>query len=171
MLVTPNRSILTLIPAMQVINHRKVRMREQADRRGRTAFSQWIHSFMLVSKKGVDKRYSIYMLYYMTTDKLKQLENEILKIKKELLELAPMRPGSLSLQYKVPAEKKGPYYQLSYTHKMKSRTQYVRPQWVDEIQKQIEVYKRFKKLVERWIDLSIDHSQTIMSKKTERGDK
>lgn len=111
------------------------------------------------------------MLYYMTTDKLKQLENEILKIKKELLELAPMRPGSLSLQYKVPAEKKGPYYQLSYTHKMKSRTQYVRPQWVDEIQKQIEVYKRFKKLVERWIDLSIDHSQTIMSKKTERGDK
>jgi hypothetical protein len=45
------------------------------------------------------------MLCYMTTDKLKQLENEILKIKKELLELAPMRPGSLSLQYKAPAEK------------------------------------------------------------------
>ena len=109
------------------------------------------------------------MLYHMTTDKLKQLENEILKIKKELLELPPMRPGSLSLQYKAPAEKKGPYYQLSYTHKMKSRTQYVRPQWVDEIEKQIEVYKQFRKLIERWIDLSIDYSQTRMGKKTDSG--
>ena len=84
----------------------------------------------------------------MTTDKLKQLENEIRTIKKELSELGPMRPGNLSLQYKVPAEKKGPYYQLSYTHKMKSRTQYVRPQRLDEIRGQIEVYKRFKKLIE-----------------------
>jgi len=51
--------------------------------------------FMPVSIKGVDKKYSIYMLYFMPTDKLKQLEKAILKIKKELLELAPMRPGSL----------------------------------------------------------------------------
>lgn len=63
-----------------------------------------------------------------------------------------MRPGTLSLQYKVPAEKKGPYYQLSYTHKMKRRTQDVRPEWVDDIRGQIEVYKRFKKLIEEWIE-------------------
>jgi len=109
----------------------------------------------------------------MTTEKLKQLENEIRKIKNELRKLGPMRPGSLSLQYKAPAEKKGPYYQLSYTHKMKSRTQYVRPEWVDEIRGQIEVYKRFKKLIEEWIELSIDYSQARMKqdKKTERGDK
>jgi hypothetical protein len=98
----------------------------------------------------------------MKTEELKQLENGIRKIKNELSELAPMRPGTLSLQYKVPAEKKGPYYQLSYTHKMKSRTQYVRPEWVDEIRGQIEVYKRFKKLIEEWIELSIDYSQTRM---------
>jgi hypothetical protein len=102
------------------------------------------------------------MLYHMTTEELKQLENGIRKIKNELSELGPMRPGTLSLQYKVPAEKKGPYYQLSYTHKMKSRTQYVRPEWVDEIRGQIEVYKRFKKLIEEWIELSIDYSQTRM---------
>jgi hypothetical protein len=102
------------------------------------------------------------MLYHMTTEELKQLENGIRKIKNELSELGPMRPGNLSLQYKVPAEKKGPYYQLSYTHKMKSRTQYVRPEWVDEIRGQIEVYKRFKKLIEEWIELSIDYSQTRM---------
>ena len=102
------------------------------------------------------------MLYHMTTEERKQLENGIQKIKDELSELGPMRPGTLSVQYKVPAEKKGPYYQLSYTHKMKSRTQYVRPEWVDEIRGQIEVYKRFKKLIEEWIELSIDYSQTKM---------
>jgi len=108
----------------------------------------------------------------MITDRLKQLESEIRTIKKELSELAPMRPGNLSLQYKVPAEKKGPYYQLSYTHKMKSRTQYVRSQWVDEIREQIDVYKRFKKLIERWIELSIDYSQTRIkqAKEPERDD-
>ena len=147
-------------------------MREQAQRRARAAFNQWVQSFMPVSRKGVDKTYSIYMLYIMPTDKLKQLEKEILKIKNELWELAPMRPGSLSLQYKAPAEKKGPYYQLSYTHKMRSRTQYVRPEWVAEIQKQIEVYKRFKRLIEQWVELSIDHSQTRMKQvaKTARSD-
>lgn len=107
------------------------------------------------------------MLYYMTTKKLKQLENEISKIKNELSELGPMRPGSLSMQYKVPAEKKGSYYQLSYTHKMKSRTQYVRREWVDDIRGQIEVYKRFRKLIEKWIDLSIEYSQMRMKQAKE----
>jgi hypothetical protein len=82
-----------------------------------------------------------------------------------------MRPGTLSLQYKSPGDRKGPYYQLSYTHKMKSRTQYVRPEWIDEIRGQIDVYKRFKKLIEEWIDLSIEYSQTRMkqAKETKRG--
>ncbi len=113
--------------------------------------------------------HSIYMLYHM--DRMKQLENEIRKIKTELSELGPMRPGTLSLQYKSPADRKGPYYQLSYTHKMKSRTQYVRPEWIDEIRGQIDVYKRFKKLIEEWIDLSIEYSQTRMkqAKETKRG--
>ena len=51
------------------------------------------------------------MLNCMTTDKLEQLEDEIRKIKSELSTLGPMRPGTLSMQYKVPAEKKGPYFQ------------------------------------------------------------
>jgi len=99
------------------------------------------------------------MLYYMSTKKLKQLETRIQKIKDELSEIGEMRPGSLTLQYKVPKEKKGPYYQLSYTHKMRSRTNYVRVELVEEILQQIEVYKRFKKLIEKWIDLAIEHAQ------------
>jgi hypothetical protein len=98
----------------------------------------------------------------MSTKKLKQIKNQIQKIKDELWEIGEMRPGSLTLQYKFPKEKKGFYYQLSYTHKMRSRTQYVRAEFVDETRQQIEVYKRFKELIEKWIDLAIAHSQIKM---------
>jgi hypothetical protein len=77
----------------------------------------------------------------MSAKKLKQIETRIQKIKDELCEIGEMRPGSLTLQYKVPKEKKGSYYQLSYTHKMRSRTQYVRVELVEEIRQQIDIYK------------------------------
>ena len=107
-------------------------------------------------------------------NQVRALEKRIETIKRKLSALGNMRPGSLSTQFNVCGnptcrckdpdnpKKHGPYYQLSYTHKMKSRTQYVRPEWVDEIRGQIEVYKRFKKLIEEWIELSIDYSQTRM---------
>jgi hypothetical protein len=100
----------------------------------------------------------------MTTQELNQIEREIQRIKNELCDIGEMRPGSLTLQYKVPDEKKGPYYQLSFTHKMRSRTQYVRPDQVEEIRKQIEVYKRFKNLIERWVALAIEYSQIKMKR-------
>ena len=56
---------------------------------------------------------------YMTEKTLNQITQEIQEIKKELLEIGEMRPGSLSYQYKVPEKKAAPYWQLSYTHKMK----------------------------------------------------
>lgn len=77
--------------------------------------------------------------------------------------MGEMRPGTLSKQYKDPKEKKGQYYQLSYTHKMKSRTEYIRPVFVKEIKEQVKTYKRFKKLVEGWIDLSIEYSRQKMN--------
>ena len=104
----------------------------------------------------------MYMLYSMTTQELNQLEREIQRIKNELCDISDMRPDSFTLQFKVPDEKKGPYYQLSFTHKMRSRTQYVRPDQVEEIRKQIEVYKRFKNLIERWVALAIEYSQVKM---------
>ena len=45
---------------------------------------------------------------------------------------------------------------------MKSRTEYVRKEWVAEIRKQIAMHKRFKRLVDQWVDLSIEQSQLIM---------
>ena len=42
---------------------------------------------------------------------------------------------------------------------MKSRTEYVRREWVTELRRQIVTHKRFKRLVDQWIDLSIEHSR------------
>jgi hypothetical protein len=90
---------------------------------------------------------------------LTQIEKRIEKIKQELLSTGQMRPGSLTRQYHKPKDKTGAYYQLSYTHKMKSRTEYVRPEYVEQLSKQISQYKRFKELVEEWIELGIQHSK------------
>ncbi len=90
---------------------------------------------------------------------LTQIEKRIEKIKQELLSTGQMRPGSLTRQYHNPKDKTGAYYQLSYTHKMRSRTEYVRPEYVEQLRKQINEYKRFKELVEEWIELGIQHSK------------
>lgn len=99
----------------------------------------------------------------METKKLLQIEGRIKKIKKELQLIGEMRPGTLSKQYKVPKKKKGEYYQLSFTHKMKSRTEYIRPLFVKEIKQKVKAYKIFKKLVEGWVDLSIEYSRLKMN--------
>jgi hypothetical protein len=99
----------------------------------------------------------------MRTKKLQQIEGRIEKIKKELQLIGEMRPGTLSKQYKDPKEKSGEYYQLSFTHKMKSRTEYIRPVFVKEIKGKVKTYKRFKKLVEGWVDFSIEYSRLKMN--------
>jgi hypothetical protein len=42
---------------------------------------------------------------------------------------------------------------------MKSRTEYVRPEFVQDLKKQIAMFKRFKKLIQLWTDLAIKSSQ------------
>lgn len=91
--------------------------------------------------------------------RLAQIETQIVSIKIQLVELGEMRPGSLTKQFRDPKKRTGPFYQLSYTHKMKSRTEYVRPNFVEKIKLEIEAYKRFKKLVERWSDLALERSK------------
>jgi len=98
-------------------------------------------------------------MIYMKNLKLTQIEKRVEKIKRELQNIGQMRPGSLTCQYRNPKDKTGPFYQLSYTHKMKSRTEYVRPEYVEQLRKQISEYKRFKELVEEWIEFGIQHSK------------
>ena len=80
-----------------------------------------------------------------------------------------MRPGSLTRQYRDPESGGGPYWQISYTRQMKSRTEYVRREWVAEIRKQIAMHKRFKCLIDQWLDLSIERSRLAIQLLIRRG--
>ena len=95
-------------------------------------------------------------------NKLKQIEKRIEGIKSELLGLKVMRPGSLTRQYKDPKQQTGAYYQLSYTLDMRSRTEYIRKEWVNDIRRQVKRYKRYKQLNAEWVALSIEYSKLSM---------
>jgi hypothetical protein len=98
----------------------------------------------------------------MTDKRRAQIEKRIDKIKQELARIGDMRPGSLTQQYKDPETQSGPYYQLSYTLDMKSRTEYIRRDCVSDIRRQVSNYKRFKKLTAEWVALGIEHSKLTM---------
>ncbi len=91
----------------------------------------------------------------MTKTRLKQIEKRIERIKSKLVKIEAMRPGSLTKQYKDPRRQTGPYYQLSYTFEMRSRTEYIRNEYVRDIRRQVKLYKRHKQLNADWVSLSI----------------
>ena len=95
----------------------------------------------------------------MHKEKLSQIEKRIEVIKRELQGIGEMRPGSLTCQYKDPAKKLGGSFQISYTHQMKSRTEYVRPRFVKILKKQIAVHAKFRELTQEWVALAIEHSK------------
>lgn len=99
------------------------------------------------------------------TKEIRALETQIETIKKELLSLGDLRPGSLSRQYNVcgnpncrckndPPQKHGPYHQLSFTRKGRSRTRFIKKPHVAVVKDQIDNYTKLRTLVNRWIDLS-----------------
>ncbi len=107
----------------------------------------------------------------MSQKRIEQIERRIARIKKELQTMGPMRPGSLTRQYRDPENSAGAYWQISYTRRMKSRTEYVRPEWVTEVRKQIATHKRFKRLIDQWGNLGIEHSQLTMQIAKTKGTK
>jgi hypothetical protein len=84
---------------------------------------------------------------------VKRLERRIAKIKEDLMKLGDMRPGSLSVQTRSWG---GEYYQLSYTHRGKGRTEYVPKKRHKRVEGQIAVYKKFRDLTQEWVNLSIE---------------
>ena len=101
----------------------------------------------------------------MTNQALNRIQKRIDRIKAELTAIDDLRPGSLTRQYKDPESQSGPYYQLSYTRQMKSRTEYIARDSVREVRRQIANYKRFKALTAEWVDLSIERSRLKMKLK------
>jgi hypothetical protein len=87
-----------------------------------------------------------------------------------------LRPGNISEQYNVcgkkgcrckddPPEKHGPYYQISYTRKDKSRSMFIKKEKIREVESQVEYYRLLKKLVDCWTDLAIELADMKMKDK------
>ena len=98
----------------------------------------------------------------MNQKRIPRIERKMARIKEQLKQIGAMRPGSLTRQFKDPQRQVGAYWQISYTRRMKSRTEYVRAEWVTELRRQIATHKRFKRLVDPWIDLRIEHAPLTM---------
>lgn len=90
---------------------------------------------------------------------LKRTEEQVERLKRDLLALGPMRPGSITRQYRRPKEKKWPFYQISYTHQMRSHTEYARPEHLPELRRETAAFRRFRKLIDRWVVLALKASK------------
>ncbi len=106
----------------------------------------------------------------MAKQSLKNMEKRIHKLRRQLVEVGDMRPGTLSVQYRKPEESKHPFHQLSYTHKGKSRSEYVRAENLPAIRREVKAYKRFKAITEELVVLSIEASR-LRCKDQKRGEK
>ncbi len=110
------------------------------------------------------------------------IERRIEQLKKELAELGPMHPGSISEQYNVcgtpgchckdpkDPQRHGPYYQLSYGWRGKSSSRFVRPEHVMEMREKVATYKRLRELINEWVDLSLERERLARAAKKEHGD-
>lgn len=99
------------------------------------------------------------------------LEAKIQLVKSKLFALGDMHPGSLSKQFNICGKKNckckdpknpkkhGPYYSLSYSHKGRSTSRFIKEHLVDEVKKQTDNYKIFKQLVNEWKILATDLSK------------
>lgn len=99
---------------------------------------------------------------------LAQLEERMERIKRELMKLGPMRPGSVSRQYRDPETGERPFHQISYTYKGRGRSEYVRSENLRQIRRETANFKRFRKLMEQWVELSLKTSQLRIKNSRDR---
>ena len=95
----------------------------------------------------------------MTNKKVETLLKKIETIKNELTALGDMRPGSVTKQFHKRGDKKWPYWQISYTQNQRSKTEYLKDEFVEKIKTEVMTYKKFKKLVEKLVNLNVEISK------------
>jgi hypothetical protein len=102
----------------------------------------------------------------------REIDTRIAAIKNELVALGPLHPGSISRQYNVcghptcrcktdPAQRHGPYYQLSYAYQRKSTSTFVREPDLAAVEQQLRNYERLRALVDEWVGLSIERARLL----------
>ena len=107
------------------------------------------------------------------------LEAQIDRIKQELASLGDLHPGSLSKQYNVcgnptcrckadPPRRHGPYYQVSFTRKGRSRTKFIKKPHVPIVKEHLKTYTRLRTLMDKWIELSTELCQLKLQESSEQ---
>jgi len=103
-------------------------------------------------------------------------DKQIDQIKRRLVALGDVRPGSVSKQYnvcgklgckckdKVNPRKHGPYYILSYRYAGKNTTEYISPEYLRLLDRQIKNYAVMMDLVNKWAGVCIQKSKIEMKK-------
>lgn len=84
------------------------------------------------------------------------VQEKIDRIKKEIVSLGHIHPGSLSMQRRA---RGGEYWHLSYSYAGKGHTEYVRKSDVSAVQEELKNHKRFRELISEWIGLEIELSR------------
>jgi hypothetical protein len=97
----------------------------------------------------------------------RQLEARIERIKREIVKLDRIHPGSLSQQYNVcgqpqcrckakPPQRHGPYHQVSFAWRGKNTSRFIRKDDLARVTRELKNYQRLRKLIGQWIDLSME---------------
>ena len=96
-----------------------------------------------------------------------ELTRRIERIKAKLVALGDLRPGTLSEQYNTcatpgcrckadPPQRHGPYHQLSYSRRGRSRTENVRSGDLGAVRAQLRNYQKLRDLVDQWVDTALE---------------
>lgn len=110
-----------------------------------------------------------------------KLEAEIDDIRRKLVALGPIHPGSVSLQYqtcgnpncrclrKDNPERHGPYAKLTYVYRGRNVSRFVRAGCVEALSPRLAMFKEFRRLIDRWIALSIQIGQQTFFNPEQKG--
>jgi len=106
---------------------------------------------------------------------LQQIDEKILQLKRQILELGPLHPGSLSRQYQI-CGKPGckccdpgtprPHTKLTYAYHGKYTCRFVRAESVKEVSALVAGFKTFRRLTDEWIALAVQRAQSGPLKRT-----
>ncbi len=117
----------------------------------------------------------IALLCYQIMPK-KTLQNKIDRLKQQIVNLGPLRPGTLYERHSVCGKpgcrcshpknpvRHGPYHYLSYTFKGKSYTEFVSKQKLSLVQREIDNYHKLMEKVKALVHTSIELARLKKSK-------
>lgn len=102
---------------------------------------------------------------------MQDIDEKILLLKRQLLELGPLHPGSLSRQYHVcgkagckcihpkKPQPHGPYTKLTYARHGKFTCRFVRAESVQAVTALVAAFKTFRKITDQSINLAVERAQ------------